>query len=174
MVETESAVAVCPGCALVSRSGASVSYEGHYRASPECWAVYADVIGVDFSNVVLFARAHQLTVDAYAAQHAGGEHGDKSVCVHLVGLHLQIEEGLPGPRVAHSLRRFAERVDRRGEWPHFDVPSRTGALTIADVAGAPTMEDHVETVAAWAYAVWDTWIDVHDDVATLALEYDLV
>ena len=54
----------------------------------------------EFQNAPLFGQIHQLTVDAYAVQHAGGRHPDKSVCVHLVGLYLENELGIKSTDVA--------------------------------------------------------------------------
>ncbi len=55
---------------------------GYYNGSPsvgastrKCWR--------RILQRVLFGRVHQLTVDTYAVQHAGGLHPDKSVTVHL-------------------------------------------------------------------------------------------
>jgi hypothetical protein len=55
----------------------------YYNASPECWTVYSETLGAEYSRPVIFGQVHQLTVDAYAVQHAGGEHPDKSVGIHL-------------------------------------------------------------------------------------------
>jgi len=63
-------------------------YYGYFNASPECWMVFTEVLEAEFSNAVLFGQVHRLTVDAYAVQHAGGPHPDKSIAVHLSGLHL--------------------------------------------------------------------------------------
>ncbi len=56
------------------------------RILAECWQLYTEVLGDQFSNIVLFGQVHQLTVDAYAVQHSGGGHPDKSTAVHLSGL----------------------------------------------------------------------------------------
>jgi len=80
-------------------SGATAKYHGYYNAPPECWSVYTEAVGEEFGDAVLFGQAHQLTVDAYAAQHSAGPHPDKSTAVHLVGLHLVIERGMRPPYV---------------------------------------------------------------------------
>lgn len=92
-------------------------HDGNFHCSPECWSVFCEVPEAEFQNAVLFGQVHQLTVDAYAVQHAGGAHPDKSVCVHLVGLHLVHEQRMPSVDVPARLQRLANRTDT---WPHFD------------------------------------------------------
>lgn len=75
----------CPGCGLAMPLGDTTVYDGYFNTSPECWSVFTEVVGHEFGNAVVFGQVHQLTVDAYAVQHAGGSHPDKSIAVHLVG-----------------------------------------------------------------------------------------
>src|SRR5690242_9965062 len=77
---------ICPGCGLrmPARKTTTTSL-GYYNVSDECWDLYTEVLGTEYSNAFLFGQVHQLTVDSYAVQHAGGPHPDKSVGVHLSG-----------------------------------------------------------------------------------------
>jgi hypothetical protein len=134
---------------------------GYYNASPECWSVYTEVIGAEYGNAPLFGSAHQLSVDTYAVQHAGGPHPDKSVDVHLSGLYLVLERGAAPTSVPPLLQRLATVVK---EWPHFPPPIVTGCLTVLDVALA---EDHIATVRAWASGIWKAWAAHHAAVAEL-------
>ncbi len=34
----------------------SASYEGYYNTSPECWSVYTEVLGSEFSNAFCSGR----------------------------------------------------------------------------------------------------------------------
>jgi hypothetical protein len=131
--------------------------------SPECWSVYTEVLAAEYSNAPLFGQVHQLTVDAYAAQHAGGPHPDKSVAVHLVGLYLVIERGLKSPEMPPRLQQLAESVR---EWPHFEAPKTDWPITILDVALA---DDHAAKVREWSGMVWRAWEAQHAAVAELAL-----
>lgn len=142
----------------------SAVYEGYYNTSPECWLVYTEVVGSEFSHVVLFGQAHQLTVDTYAVQHAGGPHPDKSIGIHLCGLHLVLERGLAPTAVPPLLQRLAAGIDR---WPHFPPPSNTGSLTVFDVAIADSPKAHIERVREWAASVWGAWSAHHAAVAAL-------
>jgi hypothetical protein len=135
------------------------TYDGYFNASPECWMLFTEVIGAEFSNAVLFGQVHQLTVDAYAVQHAGGRHPDKSVAVHLAGLHLAVERGIPPTSIAPYLQQLATKVR---EWPHFEPPSLRWTRTIFDVAMA---EDHIAAVREWSREVWREWAHHHALIA---------
>ena len=134
---------------------------GHYNASPECRSVYTEGIGAEFSSAPLFGSAHQLSVDTYAVQHAGGPHPDKSVDVHLTGLFLVLERGIVPTSVPPLLQRLVTVIK---EWPHFPPPTASGSLTVLDVALA---EDHIATVRVWANGIWSAWAEHHDKIARL-------
>lgn len=153
---------ICPGCRAEFSRDESALYDGYFHTLPECWAVFTRVLGAEYSDPGLFGRVHQLTVDAYAVQHAGGPHPDKSVAVHLAGLHLVLEQGNAPPAVPPLLQRLAARV---AEWPHFVPPERSGALTVADVASAGSPDEHAVAARAWAEAVWGAWEAHHEAVA---------
>jgi hypothetical protein len=145
-------------------SGAA--YDRKFNASAECWSVFEEVIAAEFQSPALFGQAHQLTVDAYAVQHAGGRHPDKSVCVHLVGLHLVLDRGLAPTDVAPRLQRLAGRT---AAWPHFELPDGRASLTVRDVALAGGVHsEHVRMVLAWAGQVWDAWQPQHGAIRALA------
>ena len=143
------------------------TYDGYFNTSQECWSLFTEVIGAEFSNAVLFGQVHQLTVDAYAVQHAGGRHPDKSVAVHLTGLYLVIERGIPPTSVAPLLQQLATRVR---EWPHFAPPSVVWPRTIFDVAMA---DDHANAVREWSAGVWEGWGEWHEAVAKLLNSYGI-
>lgn len=154
----------CPGCGLeLPRSHRT--YDGYFNTSPECWSVFEEVLGAEYQNAPLFGQVHQLTVDAYAVQHAGGPHPDKSVCVHLVGLHLALERGIAPVHVPPYLQRLASHVR---SWPHFPAPPSRGPLTVFDVAMAESPLQHAERSRAWARQVWSDWARHHEEIASLA------
>jgi hypothetical protein len=139
-------------------------YDRKFHASAECWAVFEEVLAREFQNAALFGPVHQLTVDAYAVQHAGGGHPDKSVCVHLVGLCLVLARGVAPVDVPRRLQRLA----RRASWPHLDPPGERASLTVRDVALAGSPQVHVLRVREWAEEVWRTWRPHHDVADDLA------
>lgn len=160
----ETAVTECPGCRLEMPPGRGL-YDGYYHVTPECWSVYLEVLEREFSNMVLFGRVHQLTVDTYAAQHAGGAHKAKSVCVHLVGLCVVVEHGVPPSRAARHLQWVAQHA---APYPEFEPPRTTGSSTVLDVALADGPREHEERVRAWATEVWESWGHMHDTIRGLA------
>lgn len=144
-------------------------YEGYYHASPECWSVYTEVLAAEYSHAVIFAQVHQLTVDAYAVQHAGGPHPDKSVVVHLAGLHLALVRRVKPIKVAPVLQRIASA---RPEWPHFEPPAVEWPHTVFDVAvAAGEFEAHLRAVRAWSASVWDGWTAHHGAIGAFVNRY---
>ncbi|MBV9438936.1 MAG: serine/threonine protein kinase [Candidatus Eremiobacteraeota bacterium] len=131
----------------------------YINASPECWSVFGEVLAREFGNAALFGRVHQLTVDAYLAQHPGGGHPDKSIAIHLAGLFLVLERGLRPHEVAPCLQRLAGRVR---EWPHFVPPAGRYGVTVFDVALA---EGHIAAVEEWARTVWAAWHARYAEIA---------
>ena len=154
----------CPGCGLEMPLSERV-YDRKFHASAECWSVFEEVLAKEYLNVVLFG-VHQLTVDAYAVQHAGGRHPDKSVCVHLVGLHLVEERGLAPTQVPKHL----QRLTRRKSWPHLEPPEERAFLTVRDVALADSLQTHAQRVREWAREVWRAWSPHHHVARGLAEE----
>lgn len=155
----------CPGCGLEMPRRDDAVYDGYYNASPECWSVYTEVLSAEYSNALLFGRVHQLTVDAYAVQHAGGPHPDKSMAIHLIGLHLVLDRGIAPPAVPPLFQKLAGSVT---QWPHFE-PIVVRGMTVFDVAlTAGSVEEHAAAARAWAAAVWEAWRPHHAAVAELA------
>lgn len=153
----------CPGCGLrmpPSDGGVNPTY---FHATPECWSVFSEVLAVEFGNAVLFGQVHQLTVDTYAVQHAGGVHPDKSIDIHLSGLYLMLEKGVPPPDVSRFHRRLANTVSA---WPHLPPPAERGSLTVFDVGLSDSAQEHAENVKRWARDVWNAWSPHHTAVAT--------
>jgi hypothetical protein len=161
MIETRT----CPGCGLeMPRSDRS--YDHYFNASPECWSLFGEIGAREFENPALLGQIHQLTVDTCAVQHAGGPHPDKSVCIHLVGLYLALERGMPPERIRPAMQRLAAR----GTWPHLEPPQERRWLTTYEVVLAATPEEHVRLVRQWAEQVWHAWSAHHAIARALAGE----
>jgi hypothetical protein len=162
----------CPGCGL-RLPGGGLPWDRRRNASPECWQLYGEVQGFELNHLELVRDFHQLTVDAYAAQHAprevGGEVPPISVAYALVGLHLALDRGVPGPEVRAAHQRMGKPDP---SWPRLPVPEGTGAMTVFEVAAAGAMvgsvAGHATAVPAWAAAVWRAWATQHATVAALA------
>lgn len=154
---------LCPGCGLRMPHRPDATNDSYYNASPECWGVYTEVLGAEYTHAVIFGQVHQLTVDTYAVQHAGGPHPDKSIDIHLAGLHLTLVRGIRPPNVPPMLQRIASV---NTEWPHFAPPDAAWTTTVFDVAlGAGEFEEHIRAVRAWSSEVWHAWSGHHASIA---------
>jgi hypothetical protein len=143
-------------------------YDRRSNASRECILVNAEVAGFELENQVQLGRLHQLTVDAYGAQHAGGQGSGIRVAYSLVGLLLALERGFTGVQVRDLHQRMGKPAPG---WPRFDPPPGAGWLTVEDVAiagrRAGSVQGHADTVGRWARSVWAAWAARHDDVRGL-------
>ena len=156
---------ICPGCGLRMPAGhTTTTSRGYYNVSDECWELYTEVLGTEYSNAYLAGQVHQITVDTYAVQHAGEPHPDKSLNIHLCGLYLALEKGIRSPYIPPFLQRLATEIE---VWPHYEPPNGKAALTVFDVAFCDSTEDHIRVVKDWAQAVWETWSEHHTEVARL-------
>ncbi len=136
------------------------------NASAACWGLYAELVGFELGEPALVGRLHQLTVDAYGAQHGGPDPASLRVAYSLVGLCLAIERGWSGAQV----RGLHQRMGRRKAWwPLLPQPSSRGLLTVADVVAAgarrASVEGHARLVPEWATSVWETWRPQHAAIA---------
>lgn len=133
------------------------------NASPACWHLFSRILGFESEHLQLLGRFHQLTVDAYGAQHAGGPSPPISTAFGLIGLHLAFEHGWSGTAVRAAHQFLA---GRRSTWPTFGGRRTGPMLTVADVAGATTPDEHAARVRAWARSVWDAWAPEHPRIST--------
>lgn len=151
----------CHGCgALVPETGGFT--HRYIGASPGCWAVYGEVLAKEYGDL-RYWRSHQLTVDAYAAQHPGepSPQSVQSVAVHLIGLYLQLERGLRPEEIIRARKRTASRK-RDLVW--LEPPVLAGDLTVLDVRDAGDPDEHGRLVRLWARSVWQAWAPRHDTV----------
>lgn len=151
-------------------SSDSAAYDGYYNTSPECWSIYSEVLAEEYGNAVLYGQVHQLTVDAYAVQHAGGPHPDKSVGIHLSGLYLMLQQYASPPEVPSFHKQLARSIE---EWPHFEPPSPQDddRLTVFDVALAESVKEHIDRSRKWANQVWKAWDPYHEVVTELVANH---
>ena len=153
---------VCPGCGLVMPRTSRPTTHAYYNSTPECWSLYTEVLEAEYSNPMLFGQVHQLTVDTYAVQHAGGHHPDKSVGIHLCGLHLMLNRGVQPTAIPAIHQLLASMVKA---WPHFTPPEPVTSFTVFDVVFADTSEEHVNAVKEWSRIVWRAWSPYHAAIA---------
>lgn len=163
---TVQATSPCPGCRVVLPVRREEP-EARRMASAACWGRHNDVVGFELSHASLVAPFHQLTVDAYGAQHPDPPTPRIRVFYSLVGLHLALDRGLTGVQV----REFHQRMGKPAAWwPELAPPGERGRLTVDDVAragvDAGSVDGHAEAVTRWATEVWAAWRGCHAEIAT--------
>lgn len=150
----------CPGCGLELPEVSTPSHR-YIGASPACWALFGEVLAREYEDAAYF-RVHQLTVDAYAAQHPGrpSRQSIRSVALHLATIALVVEQGADpaeGPRLHKRLAR--------GDHPGWlEPPADMGSITVADVSRASDPDAHEAVVRAWAGSVWRAWSAHHETI----------
>jgi hypothetical protein len=150
---------VCPGCGLVL-PGAPVAEPARLHATPACESVLNELLGFEFQHPVML-RFHQLTVDTYGAQHAGGGAPEIRVAYSLAGLWLALEHGFSAEDVRAVHRRMGHPTP---SWPMFEPPSPPQRwLTVLDVAEAGVRQrsdgGHARAASQWAESVWNAWLE---------------
>ena len=155
----------CPGCGATVPD-TDVPAHRYIGASPGCWAAYGKLSEREASDF-RYMRYHQMTVDAYCAQHPGtpSPQAIRSVAVHLVGLHLQLEREAPTERL-YAARKRVSSLGKEGKldlsW--LEPPAPPGEVTVLDLLGAGDPEEYGERARSWAQAVWEAWSDHHETV----------
>ena len=133
-------------------------------SSPGCWAAYNEILAKEYSG---YARMHlhRLTVDVYAVQHPGVNvpAARRSVALHLSRLCLLLEGGWPIDKANDAMRVISAQKDLC-EW--LEPPSMLGTLSVLDVLGAVSIEEHNQRVERWARSVWSAWKEHHGTVKT--------
>jgi hypothetical protein len=152
----------CPGCGVRLPGGSEL--HGRSNASESCWQLYGEVAANELAHLATLGRLHQLMVDTYGAQHAGGPAAPIGVAFALIGLKLDLEDGWRGNEVRDAHRYLAASFH---DWPLFAPPARRASLTVFDVAMAGSPEAHARLVRDWAVDVWASWGTVRDDVVAL-------
>lgn len=151
----------CPGCGGARGPGGAAP--PHLGVSPGCWSVYGDVVGREYSEWGS-PPIQRLTLDTYAAQHPNPEVSRRSAAAtagHLIGLHLWLERGIEGGRIAREIGRV---VASPSDFRWLEPPPAGGALTILDVVDASGLKDHESRVERWARSVWESWSDHHEPI----------
>lgn len=152
----------CSCGAKLPRSNSRATHR-YIVSTPECWACYGVVLAREYEDPALFGAVHQLTVDAYAAQHPADQ-PPKSLLCHLVGLQAAIACGHDQTAAREALKAF---VENRATFPMLAAPIDLGPLTVVDVADARTPQWHCDIVRRWASQVWLAWSDQHAAIAAL-------
>ena len=153
---------VCPGCGVTLPGSADL--HARANASEVCWQLYGEVAAHEAAHVAVLGRLHQLTVDTYGAQHAGGSAARIGVAFALIGLRLSLDEGWSGEEVRDAHQYLAANFR---EWPEFAPPAERKWMTVYDVALATSPDEHARLVLRWAAEAWAAWEHAREDVVAL-------
>ncbi len=154
----EPAEGACPGCGLITwETGGPAPAE--LIASPACYRLYGELLARDYSDPN-YRRVHQMNVDAYAAQHAGGSSRREvqMVGLCLVTLCLFCDHGID-PAEGPALHK--QMVAHRPDLTPLAPPPQHGLMTVADVLTARDAAEHERLVRQWACQVWQAWSPHH-------------
>ena len=134
----------------------------YLASSPGCWAIYGEVLAREFSDY-RYGRKHRLTADAYAVQHPGQPSPQtiQSVAVHLAGLYLVLERGLPIEKTSLLMQRL---TTYKPNFPWLESPEDLGPTTVYDVWRADNPETHLRLVQDWAASAWSAWETHHRQI----------
>ena len=158
----------CPGCGVRLERIEGAFDDRSMNVSPECRHLLGQVTGFELQHISLVGRCHQMTVDAYGAQHPGPPTRPIRVAYSLVGLHLALDLGFAGFEVREAHGRVGKPDPT---WPGFERPPGLAEATIRDVAEAgvwaASIEGHAVGVQRWAEAVWQWWEGSRAEVESL-------
>ena len=106
----------------------------------------------------------RLVTDAYMVQHPGvpERRSMQSVGVHLVGLYLVLERGLPPADLSSALQRLLARPPA---WHWLTPPEPNGNLTMTSLEAAEPGHVLDAAIDAYVRGVWAAWAPVRDQVA---------
>jgi len=151
----------CIGCAaqVPKSNGPTHRYVG---ASPGCWAIFGGVLAKEYGEYG-YPQVHRLAVDAYATQHPGtpSKQSIQSVAVHLIGLHLMLDQNFDAQWTTKAIKRAAQFSEN---YVWLAPPASSGELTILDVQGAANLKEHTDRVHIWAHSVWRVWESHHEQI----------
>lgn len=154
---------VCPGCGVELQSSV-LTLDVRYNASCACLNLFNELTAFTLVNAGK-DFIHQISLDAYTAQHTGPKIKPIGISFALIGLYLAFERGYTGRQV--QLAHMALAKTRR-DWPRFEPPKAKAEITVADVVKGLTAANHRERISAWGKAVWKTWAAERERMAGLA------
>ena len=154
-------MSACPSCGVTAEDSGDPAPEEHV-ASAACWAVYGQVLARSYTDPA-YRAVHQIAVDAYTAQHAGGtsRREVQAVALCLMTLCLFVEDGVD-PAMGPALHK--RMVAHRPEFSWLAPPRQNHLMTVGDVLTASDADQHCRLVREWGRQVWQAWAPHHATV----------
>lgn len=134
-------------------------------STPGCWARYGDVLAKEYSDFAYMA-VHQLTVDAYSAQHPGQPNPQTigSINIHLCSLYAHFKQDVSINRLPQLKSQLAQH---KQVFTWLEPPQFLGQWTINEVWLAENPKEHREFVEKWANDVFTQWESAYPVLQTL-------
>jgi hypothetical protein len=157
-VEVQPGLKACVGCGTMVPD-LEVPTHRYIGASPGCWAAYGRLSEKEASDF-RYMRQHQLSVDAHCARHPGepSPQSIRSVAVHLVGLHLQLERETSGEGLYAARQRIASQgKEGKLDLVWLEPPTSMGRVTVLRALQTQGAEEYGRVARAWAESVWEAW-----------------
>ncbi len=151
---------ICPGCKLKLKNENLLTSE-RFNASGECFKLFTNLCGFTLSNNDE-QFIHQLIVDAYGAQHAGGCTKNITVIFALIGLCLVVEYNYTGRQV-----QLVHMKVPKQKWPPLELPYKKALITVKDVLEAPTYLQKEILIYKWVRSVLDSWAEQHNYICKI-------
>ena len=150
----------CPGC-LVELPEFDGPVHAYIGASPACWSKFGLLLAREYQDPAWF-RVHQISTDAYAAQHPGtpGRRSIQSVALHLITLGMVLERDLQAADASRLHKAMAHRPD----FTWLEPPRMTARMKVTDVLEADDFRVHERLVREWGADVWEAWAPHHAQV----------
>jgi hypothetical protein len=139
-------------------------------ASPGCWHLFNLILEKEYSDSA-YRKNSRLTTDAYAVQHYGKRsipQAVKSVNHHLISLCCYFEYKMTVSQCDSAFRSLSVH---KGKYTWLTPPQKVGAITVAEVIRADSVEHHLQLVEQWAWEAWDSWRIHHDTIKKFIAQY---
>jgi len=154
----------CHWCGLETEKLDSPTHR-YMASTPGCWALFGRVLAREYENV-LYWRAHELTVDAYALQHPGTESRQtiNSINIHLASLYSYFVLDTAIDDLAKVKKRMS---GKKVAYHWLQPPDDLSGMNVADIFAAFSPDEHFERVELWARFLFEKWEDQHKTTAGL-------
>ena len=124
-----------------------------------CFALFGQIMALEYSDPA-YGAVNLLAVDAHALQHPE-DHGAKNNSFHLIRLCWLLEHD-GDPQLGLGPRWLQMQFDGNPDILVLEPPPDRGKVTVVDVAGAASADQHAERVYQWARSVWEAWSAHHE------------